>query len=173
MEDLGQNLSSPLLTELLKTRDGATKQLSELNMSLSKAKWGKTGRIKAAIRNVEQEIKRIDRSIDKERNDLIRLENKKTNQILAEQGIDSRANLMGGIADITAQGAQIAGAIVGKGGVSAVGVERAKRDASIGVAEQQTEQQKVKSAGLLGMSTNMLMIVGGVLVLLLMLMKKK
>jgi hypothetical protein len=173
MEDLGQNLSSPLLTELLKTRDGATKQLSELNMKLAETKPLKRGGVKQAIRNVEQEIKRIDRSIDKERNDLIRLENKKTQQILAEQGIDSRAGLMEGIAGIAGEGAKIAGAIVGKGGVSAVGVERAKRDASIGVAEQQTEQQKVKSAGLLGMSTNMLMIVGGVLVVLFMLMKKK
>lgn len=173
MEDLGQNLSSPLLNELLRTREGATKQLSELNVKLSEAKWNKRGGIKKAIRNVEQEIKRIDKAIDKERNDVIRLENKKTNQILAEQGIDARAGLMQGIADIAGEGAKIAGAIVGKGGVSAVGVERAKRDASIGVAEQQTQQQEIKSKGLLGMSTNMLFIVGGVLVVLLMLMNKK
>jgi hypothetical protein len=172
MDNLG-DFNSPLLNNLLKSRDSATSQLTELNKQLASAKWNKRGGVKRAIKNVEQEIKRIDKSIDKERNDLIRLENKKTNQILAEQGIDSRANLMGGIADITEQGSKIASAIVGKGGVSAVGVERAKRDASIGVAEQQTQQQEIKSKGLLGMSTNMMLIVGGVVVVLLMLMKKK
>lgn len=167
------NFSSPLLDQMLRARDEATKQLSKLNEDLSKAKWGKRSSIKQAIRNIEQELRRIDKSIDKERNDLIRLENKQTQQILAEKGIDSRANLMGGIADIGQAGAQIAGAIVGAGGLSAVGVEKQKTKGAIGVAEQQTAQEEIKTKGSLGMSKNTLMIVGAVLVVLLMLFKKK
>jgi len=172
-DDLRQELSSPLLTELLKTRSEMTNQLTQLNNDLAKANITKRGGIKKAIRNVEQQIKQIDKSIDKERNDLIRFEKEQTKEILANQGIDSRSNLLQGISSITQSGANLAGNIMGVGGLSAIGVSKEVRRGTEAQADASVKIQESKTGGILGLSKNMTYMVIGVVVVLALLMFKK
>ncbi len=170
MENLGQEFSSPLLADLLRQRGEAMKQLSELNIQLSKTKALKRGGVKKAIRNVEQALKRIDKAIDKERNDLVRMGKVETDQTLAEQGIDSRSGRLNAVGGMVASGAQIAGSIMG--GVSAVGVEKQKAKGAIGVAEASTESEEAKAGAKVGMSKYLMFGAVGIVIIFLLMRKK-
>jgi cobalamin biosynthesis Mg chelatase CobN len=172
MENLGQEFSSPLLSDLLRQRGEAMKQLSELNIQLSKTKALKRGGVKKAIRNVEQALKAIDKAIDKERNDLVRMGKVETDQTLASQGIDARSGRLNAVGGMVASGAQIASSIMGAGGVSAIGVEKQKAKGAIGVAEALTESEQAKAGAKVGMSKYLMYGVIAIVIIFLLMRKK-
>ena len=172
-DEIRQDISSPLLTDLLKTRSQYTADLTDLNKRLSEAKVGKRGGIKSAIRNVEQQIKQIDKSIDKERNDLLRQEKIHNQEILANQGIDSRSNMLQGIGGIVQSGANLAGSLMGAGGLGAIGVQKQITKGTVAQADASVKIQESKTSGMLGMSKNATYAVIGVVVVLALLMFKK
>ena len=173
MDDLRQDLVSPQLGVLLKTREDLVNELTKLNSSLSTAKLGKRAPIKRAIRNIEQQIKQIDKSIDKERNDLLRQEKIHNQEILANQGIDSRANMLQGISGIVGQSANLAGSVLGGGGLSAVGVAKQQRKGTEATAEASKDIQESKSTAMLGMSKNVMYALVAVVVILVLMFRKK
>lgn len=174
MDELRSDILSPQLGTLLKTREGLVNELTKLNTQLSTAKIGRRAPIKRAIRNIEQQIKAIDKSIDKERNDLLRQEKIHNAEILAQQGIDSRANMLQGIASIGQSGANLAGSIVGSGGLAGIGIAKQQRKGVEATADASVKVQESKTTGVLGMSKNMMYgAVAVVVVLLMVLMRKK
>lgn len=172
-EDLRQDITSPLLNDLLKTRAEYTAQLTDLNKKLSEAKFGKRGGIRASIRNVEQQIKRIDKAIDKERNDLLRYEKIQNQEILANQGIDSRSNMLQGVGGIVQSGANLAGSLMGSGGLGAIGVQKQITKGTVAQADASVKIQEAKTGGLLGTSKNVTYGVIAVAVVIILLMFKK
>jgi hypothetical protein len=90
---------------------------------------------------------------------------------LAQQGIDQDTSKIKASADVLQAGANMAGAIMGAGGLSGIKGAQAERDKEIGVAEAEAEATKEVSSNKKD-SSKMLMLVGGA-VLLFMLMRKK
>ena len=141
-------------------RDLFNAELLKLNAELAQAKWGKRGGIKKAIRNLEQQIRKL--AVD-----MRRTQENITEQTLALQGIDQDSGKFQGAADILAGVADTAGNIMGAGGMSA-----------ISAGKQETQQMQITTEGNVDIaktqqkSNMMLYLIGGA-VALFFLMKKK
>jgi hypothetical protein len=135
-------------------------ELMRLNADLAKAKWGSRGGIRRAITNLEQQIRKLAVDMRKTQENI-------TEQTLALQGIDQDSGKFEGAANIVAGAADLAGSIMGAGGLS--GMQGAKQDTAQTqiTTEGETEQTKLKEK-----SNMMLYLIGGA-VALFFLMKKK
>lgn len=162
MEDAGMDLKfyQDAYTQQAKQRDLFNAELLKLNGELSRAPWGKRGGIKKAIRNLEQQIRKL--AVD-----MRRTQENITEQTLALQGIDQDSGKFKGAADIMAGVADTAGAIMGAGGLSAM--QGAKQETE---QTQITTEGNVQIAQTQGKSNMMLYLIGGI-VALFFLMKKK
>lgn len=162
MEDSAMDLKfyQDAYNQQLKQRDLFQVELVKLNGELSRAKWGKRGGIRAAIRNLEQQIRKL--AVD-----MRRTQENITEQTLALQGIDQDSGKFQGAANIMGSVAQTAGAIMGAGGLSAM--QGAKQETE---QTQITTEGNVQIAQTQGKSNMMLYLIGGA-VALFFLMKKK
>lgn len=135
-------------------------ELMRLNADLAKAPYGRRGGIKKAIKNIEQQIQKLVV-------DMRRTQENITEQTLALQGIDQDSGKFEGAANIVGGAAQLAGSIMGAGGLS--GIAGAKQDTAQTqiTADADLDKTKVQAK-----SNMMLYLIGGAAVLLF-LMKKK
>jgi hypothetical protein len=163
---------SSQLSELYRQRTSWNDKLSKYNDDLSKAKFGKRASIRKAIRNVEQQIKGIDRQVDDVNRKIKQLEKVENDEILAKQGINAGAGRMEAIGGMIGSTAQLAGSLMGAGGLSAIGVgkqqakaEQSKTEAII--STNQTTQETTKK------NTTLYIIIGVVAVVILFMFKKK
>ena len=160
------------LSELFRQRESWNKELSKLNNDLANSKFGKRGGIKKAIKNVEQQIKGIDRQVDDVNRKIKQLEKVENDEILATQGINAGAGRLNAVGGIVGSASQLAGSLMGAGGLSAVGVgkQSAKQEASKTeaiISTNQTTQETTKN------NTILYIIIGVVAVVVLFMFKKK
>lgn len=171
-ENIGQEFTSPLMEQLLRDRTQAVISLGNLNNELAHThKMFEKRSLKQSIRNVEQQIKQIDKSIDKERNDIIRAQKAHNQEILANQGIDSRANMLQGVSGIVQSSSALAGQLMGVGGLSAIGVQKQVRKGTEATAESNVEIAKGQQATSMKQST--MYIIAAVVIVALLLFSKK
>lgn len=170
------------LTILTKDRATLTNKKLEYTDQLKTTKRGQgLLRLKKAIKEVDQSIKRLDNQIDDISAQIARLEKIQNDEILADQGIDSRtartSAMWQGISDTTKGVAELAGNIMGQGGISGIQQQKQISKADIEKAKQETEQtailagsdvEKTKTK-----SSSLVYIAIAVVVVLFLMMKKK
>ena len=160
------------LSELYRQRENWNKELAKKNDELSKSKFGKRGGIKASIRNIEQQIRGVDRQIDDVNRKVKQLEKVENDEILAKQGINAGADRMNAVTGMIGATGQLAGSLMGVGGLSAIGVgkQTAKAEASKTeaiISTNQTTQETTKK------NTTLYIIIGFVAVVVFFMFKKK
>jgi len=161
-------------------RIGFSSELMRLNGTLATAKFGKRGGIEKAIKNAEQEIKNIDRSVKLKQDELSKLEKSQdktervedrqtTKQTAYEQGIDPNAAWANAASSGFNAAANAITSIANPlAGVSAPGQNTRGTNEPTGTLPADDEfPKKSKFDGL-----PMLLLIGAALVLVLMMKKK-
>jgi len=113
--------------------------------------WAKQSKLNKQINECDQSIKRIDNAINDLINKIAKLEKIENDQILAEQGIDSRANRTSAIGSAVAETTKglgaITGSLMGSGGLSAIGVSKQQRLADETESKEQTQRTQIETKG--------------------------
>lgn len=146
-----------MLEQYVGERSELQDELLRLTQKLSSTKKGK-GKVRRAIRKIKSALRKIERLIKQTQRKVTKEGKTEVQQTLANQGIDSRANQIQGIASITGEVAKGVTAVMG-GGVGASALTQQTRS--------ETSDENL-SKGI-----NPMFIVGGIGLLAFMMMKKK
>lgn len=113
--------------------------------------WAKQAKLNKQINECDQSIRKIDNAINDLINKIAKLEKIENDQILAEQGIDSRANRASAIGSAVSETTKglgaIASGLMGSGGLSAIGVSKQQRLASETESKEKTERTNIETKG--------------------------
>jgi len=146
-------------------RERWNSELLDLNKQLVNSKGTAKTRLKRAIKNAEDQIKDLDRSISKLTNDLKKVANTEMKQqdniILAEKGISAGSNIVG---SIVSGAKDITGMLVGSGPLPFTD-KGGQKSADVSATNMTPENDPNKN--------KMFLYIGAAVVLLLLLMKKK
>ena len=140
-------------------------QLTALNERLSNAKFNQRGSIKKAIKNCEQQVRTADRSIRAQ-------ERKISDYTLSVQGKNKGADIIKEVGGVVSAGADLAGAIMGAGGLSAISAS--KEETAQG--QQITDREQIKADTIVtttGQKSNTLIYVGVAVAVLFLILKMK
>ena len=170
------------LISLTKDRASLTNKKLEYTDKLTTTRRGQgLQRLKRAIEETDQSIKRLDKQIDDVNAQIARLEKIQNDEILADQGIDSRtartSAMWQGISDTTKGVADLAGSIMGPGGISGIQQQKQISKADIEKAKQETEQTAILAGSEVEQtktkSNSYIYIAIAVVVVMFLMMKKK
>ena len=92
-------------------------QLLDLTDRLSRAKWGKRGGLKKAIRKLKKPMRKLERLIKETQNELRKVEKIEVKEILATQGIDSSSNQIEAIGGVVGQVGSVVGNFIGSSAI--------------------------------------------------------
>jgi chromosome segregation ATPase len=145
-----------MLEQYVQERSELQDELLRLTQKLSSTKRGK-GKIRRSIRKIKSALRKIERLIKQTQRKVTKEGKTEVQQTLANQGIDSRANQIQGIASITGEVAKGVSSVMGGVGASALTQQ----------TRNETSDENLKKG------INPLFIVGGLGLVAFMMMKKK